>query len=443
MMADQHTQVATNINIAKEDGRLPENIMYFVRTLRGAGMRIGTAAAIDALRAVETCGISSRDDFYWTLHCVLVNRIEDHATFDEAFRLFWRSRDLVEKLLQMFSPMASPLPSNEQNRAAQSRVAQSLFPEQSAKQNVEKPEIEIDAVFTASQKEILYKRDFAQMNAEELHHARDALTRLVLPFKKIKTRRFQPKNAVGEIDMRRTLATSMRTGGDLLLPKFRINRLLSPPIVILADISGSMSQYSRLFLHFFHALGEQRQRVHTFLFGTRLTNVTRQLKKKDPDQALAECSQAVDDWSGGTRIAVTIGEFNRLWSRRVLGQGAVVLLITDGLERDVGRDVGGDNTIPILETEMDRLHRSCGRLVWLNPLLRFEQFEARASGIRAMLPHVDEFRSVHSLDAIADLCAALSDNKISGASKPRSPAQWLAMDHRKLHSHSSVPMEVT
>jgi uncharacterized protein with von Willebrand factor type A (vWA) domain len=171
-----------------------------------------------------------------------------------------------------------------------------------------------------------------------------------------------------------------------------------PPLVVLADISGSMSQYTRIFLHFLHALSEKRGRVHAFVFGTRLTNITRQLRRRDPDAALAECSAAVKDWSGGTRIGDTLHEFNRLWSRRVLGQGAVVLLITDGLERD---HVYG------LSEEMERLQKSCRRLVWLNPLLRFDGFEARARGVRAMLPHVDEFRPVHNLNALADLCASL------------------------------------
>ena len=196
-----------------------------------------------------------------------------------------------------------------------------------------------------------------------------------------------------------------------------------------------MSQYSRLFLHFFHALSERRQRVHTFLFGTRLTNVSKQLKMKDPDQALQECSDAVQDWSGGTRIAATLAQFNRLWSRRVLGQGAVVLLITDGLERDGGNgqdtkaNEGGDQ--PMLPHEdqlgqqMDRLHRSCRRLVWLNPLLRFDQFEARAGGIRTMLPHVDEFRPVHSLAAISDLCQALGAARTTNVQKQFSPRYWL------------------
>jgi uncharacterized protein with von Willebrand factor type A (vWA) domain len=180
--------------------------------------------------------------------------------------------------------------------------------------------------------------------------------------------------------------------------------------VVLADISGSMSQYTRIFLHFLHALTDRRRRVHTFLFGTRLTNVTRQMRQRDPDEAVEECTRAVEDWSGGTRIGETLREFNRLWSRRVLGQGAIVLLITDGLERE---------GIETLEAEMDRLHRSCRRLIWLNPLLRFAGFEARARGVRVMLPHVDELRAVHNLEAISDLVAALSRNGAAAADPRR------------------------
>ena len=204
----------------------------------------------------------------------------------------------------------------------------------------------------------------------------------------------------------------MRTGGDLILPRFREPREVHPPLVVLADISGSMSQYTRVFLHFMHALAEKRRRVHTFVFGTRLTNLTRQMRHRDPDAALADSSAAVQDWSGGTRIGETLREFNRLWSRRVLGQGAIVLLITDGLERE---------DVAELSVEMERLRKSCRRLIWLNPLLRFEGFEPRARGVRAMLPHVDELRPVHTLEALTDLCDSLS----SARSREADPRRWL------------------
>ncbi len=401
---------------ADASGRLPENILYFARILRGAGMRVGPSSIVEAVRAVEVAGLTSRDDFYWTLHSIFVTRREDHAVFDEAFRLYWRSRDLVEKMLQMFSPMASGHREEFEKKAAQSRVSESLFSGQENKKEVEKPQIEIDALLTASGKEVLRKKDFAQMSVAEVTEARLAMSNLIMPVEAVKTRRFEPMNRVHRVDPRRTLASSLKTGGDLVLPKFRRHKRIHPPIVVIADISGSMANYSRTFLYFLHALTEKRQKVHTFLFGTRLTNVTRQLSRKDPDQALAECADVVEDWSGGTRIGANLHEFNLKWSRRVLGQGAIVLLITDGLEREQD---------DLLEHEIDRLHRSCRRLIWLNPLLRFEGFEAKARGIRTILPHVDEFRPVHSLDALADLCSALSEP----ADHRHDPRQWLEAIH--------------
>ena len=399
-------------------GRLPDNILYFARTLRGAGMRTGPAATVDAVRAVELAGITDRDDFYWILHTIFVTRHEDHPVFDEAFRLFWRSRDLVEKMLQMFSPTMPNRDAPPEKKAGQARVSESMFSGQENKKEVDKPEIEIDALMSASGKEVLRKKDFAQMSVAELQEARLAMAKLVLPVQQVRTRRFQAANRIARIDPRRTLSSSLRTGGDLVLPKFRKQKEIHPPIVVLADISGSMANYSRTFLHFLHALSGSRQKVHTFLFGTRLTNVTRQLRHKDPDQALAECTDSVEDWSGGTRIGTTFHEFNKKWSRRVLGQGAIVLLITDGLERD---------SDDLLDQEMDRLHRSCRRLIWLNPLLRFDGFQAKARGIRTMLPHVDEFRAVHSLEALAELCLALS----KPATRENDPRVWLEEISRK------------
>jgi uncharacterized protein with von Willebrand factor type A (vWA) domain len=379
-------------------GRIADNIVYFARALRKAGLPVGPAAIIDAIRAVETAGIGSRADFYWTLHSVFVKKREHRAVFHEAFELFWRSRGLLEKMIAMLSPTARPDAEPEKPRAGEGRARQALAAEP---RHEDPPKVEIEARLTVSSREVLQRKDFAQMSAAEIAEAKRALASLTLADDRLRTRRLKAA-ARGRLDPRRTHRASLKVGGDIILPAFRARAEILPPIVAICDISGSMSPYSRLLLHFLHALAERR-RIHGFVFGTRLTNVTRQLRLKDADEALAGCSDAVADWSGGTRIAAALRSFNRDWSRRVLGQGATVLLITDGLERD---DFGGGAD---LSAEMDRLHRSCRRLVWLNPLLRFDGFEPKARGVRAMLPHVDEFRSAHSLDAVRDLVAALSE----------------------------------
>jgi uncharacterized protein with von Willebrand factor type A (vWA) domain len=275
-----------------------------------------------------------------------------------------------------------------------------------------KPEEERDATLTVSDRELLQRKDFAQMTAAEIAAAKDAIKRLVLSLDEVKTRRLAPSRRGHIVDIRRTLRASLKAGGAVIDLKYLGPRRKAPPIVALLDISGSMSQYTRLFLHFLHAVTDARKRVHTFLFGTRLTNVTRALARKDPDEALAAVSASVADWSGGTRIATSLRAFNKQWARRVLTQGAIVLLITDGLERD-----GGER----LEFEIDRLHRSCRRLIWLNPLLRFEGFEPKAKGIRSMLPHVDELRPIHNLESMTQLVRALSvDSAVGG-----DPKAWL------------------
>jgi uncharacterized protein with von Willebrand factor type A (vWA) domain len=383
------------------DGRLADNIVFFARTLRKAGLKVGPAASRDAVEAVSVAGIGSREEFYWMLHSVFVKRREDHAVFDQAFRLFWRSRDLIEKMIAMFSPVAAENREREKLKAGETRVSEALFEgHERAQPPEEKPIIEIDARQTSSGNEVLRSQDFAQMSVAELAQAKRAIAELTLPFDEIETRRFRPSSQPVKIDPRATMRAAMRLGGDLILPRFRKRRKVHPPLVIIADISGSMSQYTRIFLHFMHVISERRRGVHTFLFGTRLTNITRQMKNRDPDEAVDQCVGSVKDWSGGTRIGETLHQFNRLWSRRVLGQGATVILITDGLERD---------RVDELDAEMDRLHRSSRRLIWLNPLLRFDGFEARARGVVTMLKHVDEVRAIHNIAAMGDLVDALAD----------------------------------
>jgi len=390
-------------------GRLAENIVYFARALRAAGIPVGPGAVLDALEAVKAAGVGTREDFYWTLHAVFVKRHEHSIIFDQAFRIFFRRRGYVDQLMAMMLPQAPNTPRPPE--AGATRVHDALFSGMEDKLKKEQ-EIELDTRMTVSDREVLQKKDFAQMTAAEIAAAKEAMKRLVLPLAEVRTRRLAPHPHGHLLDMRRTLRASMKGGGGFIDLRFIGPKTKPPPIVALLDISGSMSQYSRVFLHFLHALTDARKRVSTFLFGTRLSNVTRALRERDPDDALAACSASVPDWSGGTRIASSLHAFNKLWARRVLAQGAMVLLITDGLDRDV------DDTLAF---DMDRLHRSCRRLVWLNPLLRFEGFEARARGIKTMLPHVDEFRPIHSLDSIADLVASL---QVSGG-RAGDPKAWM------------------
>jgi uncharacterized protein with von Willebrand factor type A (vWA) domain len=387
----------------ERNGRLADNILYFARALRAAGMPVGPGAVLDALEAVKVAAIGDRADFYWTLHAVFVKKHEQSILFDQAFRLFFRKRGYLEQLIATMLPeamRAEPEPPPPGAQRVQEVLAGGL------KQRAEeKQEIELDMRLTVSDREILQKKDFAQMTAAEIAAAKQAIARLTLSLDPLRTRRMAAARRGTLIDIRRTLRASMKAGGAVIDLKYLGPRLKEPPIVALLDISGSMSQYTRLFLHFLHALTEREKRVTTFLFGTRLTNITRAIRARDPDEALAACSSHVNDWAGGTRIASSLHAFNKQWGRRVLGQGAVVLLITDGLERD------GDDTLGF---EMDRLHRSCRRLVWLNPLLRFEGFEARAMGVRTMLPHVDELRPIHNLDSMTELVAALSGRPAKG-----------------------------
>ncbi len=397
---------------ASGTGHLALNILYFARLLRSAGLPVGPGSVVDAVSAVEAAGIGNRVDFRATLHAVFVKKHEHDVIFDQAFDLYWRKRGLVDQLLALMAPQVErPQAEKQKPQAGASRLSEALFKREQQQQR--KPEIELDYRLTMSDEEVLQRKDFAQMSAQEIERAKAELAKLRLSHDQIRTRRFVADLRGTRIDPRKSFRRSLRAGGASIELSFRAPAMRRPPIVAICDISGSMSDYTRVFLHFLHALGDARGSVQTFLFGTRLTNVTRSLRNKDVDEALAACSAHVEDWSGGTRIATSLRDFNRLWSRRVLGQGATVLLFTDGLERDGVND---------LAREMERLHKSCRRLIWLNPLLRYDRFEPRAQGIRAMLPQVDEFRPIHNLASVADLVAALSGG---GNSQLTDPRTWL------------------
>jgi uncharacterized protein len=379
--------------------RLANNVMHFARVLRYAGLPIGPAKVLDALHALEVTGIERRDDFYWTLAAVFLQRREQQSLFDQAFKAFWRDPGLLVRVLDL-PPLA--LPGARQSKPAQlsRRVAESLaHTGLAARRKTAEAAHDQDGMPSYSASEALREKDFEQMSEAEVAVMKRALAELKLPIKTVKTRRWQASDRGARLDWRATIRAGLRNGGETLELKRRARTSRTPPLVVLCDISGSMDRYTRLFLHFAHALCSDGQRLHAFLFGTRLTNVTRYLAERDVDAALAEVASRVADWAGGTRIGPCIAEFNLRWSRRLLAQNATVLLVSDGLDRD---------DPALLGRAMERLGKSCRRLIWLNPLLRYAGFEAKAAGVRAMLPHVHAFLPVHNLESILQLGRALS-----------------------------------
>ena len=377
---------------------LAANVMRFARILRRVGLPIGPAKIAAALEALQAIDISRREDVLAALQTVFVERHAHLALFAVAFERFWRAPK-IEQISpdQALTLALKPDPGASEPR----RIADAFATPQIA------PHITMEAEAQArwSAAEQLRAQDFETMTAAEAADAIKLMATLRLPVPTVATRRFTPSASGHRIDMRATLRAMMRTGALDLHKRRRRER--RPPLVVLCDISGSMGPYARMLLHFLHVLANTRgdaSRTHTFLFGTRLTNITRALALRDPDAAIARVAGTVQDWSGGTRIGEVLKTFNRFWARRVLGQGAVVLLITDGLDRDAGEG---------LAVEMEHLHRACRRLIWLNPLLRYAGFEPKSAGVRAMLPHVDDFRPVHNLDSLADLVKALGEKPVS------------------------------
>ncbi len=386
-------------------GHLAENVLHFARVLRTAGLPVGTDRALLALQALQAAGIRSRTDFQATLRACLIDRAEHRGLFDQAFHVFWRDPDLLGQVLRLLLPQigakaAPALSALAQNR----RLAEALsVPTARSPTAPASERHEIDASFTWSDRERLRKTDFESMTTAEWAAARRMVAAIEPLFMRIATRRYAPATRGARFDLRRLLRDTARHGGDVAALPRRTRRTRPEPLVVINDISGSMSRYSRMFLHFAHAVANGRKaadrRLQAFVFGTRLTRITRQLKMRDPDEAIAGVVRVVDDWAGGTRIARCLKEFNHKWARRVLTGRPTVLLVTDGLEHA---------EIELLSEATERLAKSCRRLIWLNPLLRYDAFEPKARGIRAMLPHVDRFVPVHSIESLENLAHALS-----------------------------------
>lgn len=391
---------------ADRASRLAENLILFCRTLRRAGLAIGPGQVVDAGRAVLAAGIERRDDFYYALRAVLVRDPAQFRLFNQAFHVYFRNPRLLEQMMGLLLPPPQERAPGEP--PAVRRLLEALW--EPVVQEREAREVEIDRSGSCSSEELLRQKDFEQMNLEELAAARQLLRDKLDITRQVPTRRLRTSQRGRRYDLRKSMRLMLRNNGQLVELARKKRRLQPTQLVLICDISGSMSGYSRMFLHFAHTLGCCGRRIHSFVFGTRLTNVSHWLAEADVDMALAKVATEVRDWDGGTRIAGSLRSFNRDWGRRVLSGHSAVLLLSDGLERDVQSD---------LAVQMDRLQRSTDLLIWLNPLLRYDRFEARAAGIKTMLARVDRFVPAHNVDSLAELARLLAD---TGPRRPRHAA---------------------
>lgn len=392
---------------------IAENIVHFARVLRSAGMPIGPDRVLAAMAAVEQVGLDRRDDVHAALSAVMIDRHEQQVLFDAAFDAFWRDPKLLEQLMMLLLPKISgrgdKVVKPRANRLAEALAAPRPAQPPNPANDTAKEEISFDTSCTFSDRERLQQADFESMTTAEFELAKKLAEELPLPVQPVRRRRHERapnRHNGGRLDLRATMQ-GMARQPHTLTPAYTRARTEWPTLVVLLDISGSMERYARLLLHYVHGLTRRYLRVHTLTFGTRLTNITRSLKHRDPDVALLQADLQVHDWKGGTRIATCLDEFNHVWARRLLGSNAAVLLMTDGLDRDEHGD---------LARAAAQLRRSASQIVWLNPLLRFDGFEPRAAGVRALLPNVDRFLPVHNLASLADLGRALRSPTVAPSS---------------------------
>jgi uncharacterized protein with von Willebrand factor type A (vWA) domain len=382
---------------AAPGGHLLHNLVLFGRVLRGVGLDVNPGRMIDLVDALGHIDLGRRADFYFACRGLLVHRREDLALFDEAFRQFWRPPaegwlvDLPAYAGKRRTNRVRVIPPALQRRDPPAG-GQEGAPDPNAP-----PVLEVTRTYSAQ--EVLRHKDFSELTASEYEAVKAMIAGLTWRLGERRTRRQQPGRGP-RLDLRRTLRRNLKHGGQVLHWSYREPRFKPRPLVLLADISGSMERYTRLLLHFVYSLATGlSQPVEAFVFSTRLTRITRQLEQKEIETALRDVGQAVSDWAGGTRMGEALKDFNFRWGRRVLGRGAVALVISDGWDR-------GDPDL--LRREMARLQRNCYRLIWLNPLLGSANYEPLTRGMQAALPHVDDFLPVHNLASLEDLARHLA-----------------------------------
>lgn len=393
-------------------GRLADNVLHFARVLRKAGLPVGTDRALLALQALELAGVRGRNELHDVLEACLTSRLEHRALFDQAFHVFWRDPHLLGEALRMRPPAGGPHGAVGRPNASQRLLDALVDSTRATHHRIEPlahPALHMQSSW--SDRERLRTMDFESMTAAESAAAQRVIAALAPFFTRAATRRQAASRQGARLELRNLLRSCGRHGGDVVeLPRSR-RRMMLEPLCVIVDISGSMSRYSRMFLHFAHALinGPRAAglRVSVFVFGTRLTHITRLLRNSDPDDASNRVARGVEDWSGGTRLAACLKEFNIRWARRIPLAGSTLLLVTDGLELA---------DIEMLTEQARRLARSCRRLLWLNPLLRYEAFAPKARGVRALLAQVDAMLPVHNIESLERLVLALEQSSRECAS---------------------------
>ncbi len=402
-------------------------IVDFCHMLWEMGLDVGPGRVVEVANSLHLVKLASRDDFYHFLKASLVSRHEQEAAFDVAFAWFWRApgapstaapAELEQARVRRRSTVALPpnrqRPEDAKNAHSVPQVgaparhpASRLRDARRKRKHDEDDDEAAEHVGRWSAEEALRHKDFEDFSWEEMRQARELMARMRWRIGMRQTRRLKPSRRGRLLDLRRTFRRSLRSAGEPLNLSRRVFRLKPRPLVIICDISGSMSLYSRLLLHFIHTVTNGREQVETFVFGTRLTRITRQLARRDVDAAIADVTKVVQDWSGGTRIGESLRTFNFRWARRVLGRGAVVLIISDGWDR---------GEIAVLSQEMARLQRNCHRLIWLNPLLGQEDYRPVTAGMRAAMPYIDDFLPANNLDSLIALGELLE--QVDGGARP-------------------------
>lgn len=374
---------------------LLKNLVLFGRLLRSVGLDVGSSQVIDLAAALEYIDVGKRDDFYFAARAVCAHRHADLALFDQAFNLFWQARTLPPlDIPSLPHPALQPKPLRMSGASYREiSDAETIQPARESERMI----VEMQQTFSAV--EVLRKKNFESFTWEEVQQAKQLMAEMTWRVGQRSTRRLQRSNQGDYLDMRQLVRRNLKHGGEFLDLAWKDLRFKPRPLVVLCDISGSMERYSRMLLHFIHTLSNGLERVEAFLFGTRLTRITRQLARKDIDESMNQVVKVVEDWGGGTRIGEAIKTFNYQWARRVAARGAVVLLISDGWDR-------GDASL--LRREIERLQHSCFRLIWLNPLLGLPDYAPLTQGLQAALPYVDDFLAAHNLESLERLGKVLS-----------------------------------